>query len=47
MGRRSWNNDDANTITVHSVVYNLTDRVMYWVPNENYDDPSAWITYKL
>lgn len=46
-GRRSWNNDDANTITVHSVVYNLTDRVMYWVPNENFDDASAWITYKL
>ncbi|MFR3923948.1 MAG: hypothetical protein ACLTXI_01295 [Collinsella sp.] len=21
--------------------YNLTDRVMYWVPNENYDDASA------
>lgn len=47
VGRRSWNNDDANTITVHSVVYNLTDRVMYWVPNENFDDASAWITYKL
>ena len=47
VGRRSWNNDDTNTITVHSVVYNLTDRVMYWVPNENFDDASAWITYKL
>lgn len=41
VGRRSWNNDDSNSCTVHSVVYNLTDKTMMWIPNENYDDPDA------
>lgn len=41
VGRRSWNNDDGNGCTVHSVVYNLTDRSMLWVSNENFDDPTA------
>ena len=41
VGRRSWNNDDSNGCTVHSVVYNLTDKTAMWVPNENYDDPTA------
>lgn len=41
VGRRSWNNDDSNACTVHSAVYNLTDRTMLWVANENYDDPTA------
>lgn len=41
VGRRTWKNDDGNGCTVHSVVYNLTDRTMMWVPNENYDDPEA------
>jgi len=41
VGRRTWNNDDGNGCTVHSVVYNLTDRTAMWVPNENYDDPTA------
>ncbi len=41
VGRRTWNNDDSNGCTVHSVVYNLTDKTMLWVPNENYDDPDA------
>lgn len=41
VGRRSWNNDDSNSCTVHSVVYNLTDKTMMWTPNENYDDPDA------
>ena len=27
VGRRTWNNDDSNTNTIHSVVYDLTDRV--------------------
>lgn len=47
VGRRSWNNDDKNGCTVHSVVYNLTDKTMMWVPNENYDDPSAVFTFQL
>lgn len=41
VGRRTWNNDDGNGCTVHSVVYNLTDKTAMWIPNENYDDPSA------
>lgn len=41
VGRRSWDNDDHNGSTVHSAVYNLTDRSMLWVSNENYHDPSA------
>lgn len=45
VGRRTWKNDDGNGCTVHSVVYNLTDRTMMWVPNENYDDPEAVFTF--
>ena len=41
IGRRTWKNDDGNGCTVHSVVYNLTDRSMLWVSNENFDDPTA------
>ena len=41
VGRRSWNNDDSNGCTVHSVVYNLTNKTVTWVPNENYEDPTA------
>lgn len=41
VGRRSWKNDDGNGCTVHSVVYNLTDRTVLWVTNENFDDPGA------
>lgn len=41
VGRRTWNNDDGNGCTVHSVVYNLTDKTAMWIPNENYDDPTA------
>ena len=39
--------DDANSCTVHSVVYNLTDRTAFWVPNEHYDDKAAWFTFQL
>ena len=41
VGRRTWKNDDNNGCTVHSVVYNLTDKTMMWVSNENYDKPDA------
>lgn len=34
VGRRTWKNDDGNGCTVHSAVYNLSDRTMMWVPNE-------------
>ncbi len=41
VGRRSWNNDDSNSCTVHSVVYNLTEKTALWVTNENYEDETA------
>ena len=47
VGRRTWDNDDKNGCTVHSAIYNLTDKTMVWVPNENYADPSAWYTFSL
>ena len=47
VGRRTWKNDDGNGCTVHSAVYNLTDRTMLWVPNEHYDDASAVFTFSL
>ena len=31
VGRRTWNNDDSNSLTVHSAVYNLTDKTVLWV----------------
>ena len=47
VGRRDWNNDDGNGITVHSAVYNLTDKTMLFVPNENYTDSSAIFSFKF
>ncbi len=47
VGRRSWDNDDDNGCTVHSVVYNLTDKTALWVPNENFDDPTAVFQFSL
>lgn len=47
VGRRSWDNDDKNGCTVHSAVYNLTQKAMLWVPNENYDDPEAVFAFSL
>jgi len=45
IGRRTWKNDDKNGCTVHSAVYNLTDKTVMWVPNENFDDSSAIFTF--
>ena len=47
VGRRTWKNDDGNGCTVHSVVYNLTDKTMMWIPNENYDNPEAVFTFNF
>lgn len=47
VGRRSWGNDDNNGCTVHSVVYNMTDKTVLWVSNENYQDPSAVFEFSL
>lgn len=46
VGRRSWNNDDKNGCTVHSVIYNLTDRTALWVPNENFQDPGYVFSFR-
>ena len=43
VGRRAWNNDDGNGCTVHSAVYNLTDKTMLWVANEHYGEESHTI----
>ena len=47
VGRRTWKNDDGNGCTVHSGIYNLTDKTMVWVPNENYDDPDSVFTFSF
>lgn len=47
VGRRSWKNDDGNGCTVHSAVYNLTDKTVMWIPNENYDDPAAVFSFRF
>ena len=47
VGRRSWNNDDGNGCTVHSAVYNLTDRSVLWVPNEHYGEEGAAYRFAL
>lgn len=45
VGRRTWNGGGG--CTVHSVVYNLTKRTIYWVSNENFDDPTAVYRFSL
>ena len=47
IGRRTWKNDDGNGCTVHSAVYNLTDKTVMWVPNENFDDSTAIYTFQF
>ena len=47
VGRRTWKNDDKNGCTVHSAIYNMTDKSVLWVPNENYDDPTALLEFRL
>ena len=47
VGRRNWSNDDKNTCTVHSAVYNLTDKSVLCVSNENYQDETAIFRFSL
>ena len=47
VGRRSWNNDDSNGITVHSVVYNLTKQTVMWVANEHYGEEAYTFEFSL
>lgn len=45
VGRRKWDKNngesDKNTITVWSALYNLTDKTVTWVSNEEFDNPDA------
>ncbi len=45
VGRRTWNGGGG--VTVHSVVYNLTEKTVLWVANENYDNKAATYTYSF
>ena len=45
VGRRTWNGGGG--VTVHSVVYNLTQKTVYWVANENFGDATATWHYSL
>ena len=47
VGRRTWNNDDSNTNTVHSVVYDLTDPSVLWVGNEHYGEDGYTFEFQL
>ena len=47
VGRRTWNNDDSNSNTVHSVVYDLTDPSVLWVGNEHYGEDGYTFEFQL
>ena len=47
VGRRTWNGDDSNSCTVHSAVYNLTDKTVLWVGNEHYGEEGYTFRYSL
>lgn len=47
VGRRTWNNDDKNSCTVHSVVYNLTEKTVLWTGNEHYGEDGYVFTFEL
>lgn len=46
IARRTWN-AGAHSFTPHSVVYNLTDKTVLWVSNENYEDDTAIFEFSL
>lgn len=49
VGRRKWNSrngdSDANGITVWSALYDLTNKTVIWVSNEEFDNPDAVFTF--
>ena len=47
VGRRTWNNDDSNSNTIHSVVYDLTDQSVLWVGNEHYGEDGYTFEFQL
>ena len=46
VGRRTWDTDGLG-VTVHSAVYNLTKKTVYWVGNENFGDSMATFRYSF
>ena len=51
VGRRKWDkangDSDSNGITVYSTLFNLTNKEMIFVSNEEFDNPASIFTYKL
>lgn len=49
VGRRKWDSrngeSDANGITVWSALYDLTNKTVVWVSNEEFDKPSSVFTF--
>ena len=46
IARRTWNKGQ-HAYTPHSVVYNLTDKSVLWVSNENFDDETAVFEFRI
>ncbi len=46
IARRTWN-AGQHKHTPHSVVYNLTDKSVLWVSNENFDDETAVFEFRI
>lgn len=47
VSRRDFAQSDSNGITVHSVVYNLTDRTVLWVGNEHFGEEAYTYTFDI
>ena len=48
VGRRNWStNDDSNTLTIWSALYDLTNKTVTWVSNEQFDNSKATFQLKL
>lgn len=48
VSRRDWGNPgDSNSLTIHSAVYNLTDKTVLWVGNEHYGEESYTFRFSL
>lgn len=47
VGRRNWDNKDKNTITTHSVIYNMNKLESYLVANEHFGDKNYVYRFKF
>lgn len=51
VGRRKWDVEhgktDSNSITVWSALYNLTEKSVTWVSNEEFENPDAVFTFSV